>query len=276
MLRIESRLEGDTNKPPIANIGNRGARHTRSLGNRLRSSISKIYHGPTRTASWDGTLFNSDDCNTSNDITCVSRIGILKHPKDCDTTTPLRKKKKVRFNGNKPKPKVYSIQPLFQYAYDLWWTKEEIELSKVMQADFSDVSEDVKSAAKAYLKSFHSGYNQLNADIKDGTDFSTSLVSPEVYRNLVLGKYHGFSGLELYNVKSYDAKRDKSIEIVKSIAKKYNNEVYVKYKDGNQVSEVIRQKSEALSVADRSWAYISAHADMEACAQDEDVLHPPG
>jgi hypothetical protein len=256
---------------------------SRSMTDRLRFSLTTICHGP-RSMSCDATIFTTkleDENNSSTDLICTKLQGILlNNNKNQNTTTTILRRKKhknVRFMGGNHKimkPTIHTVPPLFEYSDDLWWTREEINQCKASQANFSLASSDAKDAAKLYLKSIHNGPNQLAVGIgakaipSEITTF-LSILPEDTYRNLVLGKAYGFSGLELYNTKSYDAKRQKSLGNIKLIAKTYHHDVYVQRQDCFEVSERIRQQAEALSAADRSWAYISAQADQDAVTKDD-------
>lgn len=191
--------------------------------------------------------------------------------------------KSVSFGPKRTPPvNVRVVEPLFPYACDLWWTKEEVYENKQHQSDFTGSSDAAKDLARLYLRGVHNGRKQirdaqeLHAQEQDlnKTDRTSPVnisISTENFKGLVKGRLHGLAGLEMYM-----DKRDDVRIITKQVVQKYSDRRAERVNNHLAAFDTAEQYENdfddiefythvrSLTASDRSWAFVIGRADMEA------------
>lgn len=169
--------------------------------------------------------------------------------KICDAL--LNKKVCVRFRS-KNMATVYHVEPYLKYSSELWWNENEItdrkcsQESKVMQASSSE-----------YLRAMIKGRSQV---VDRTNSKSKSLLSKELFKEIVGGRSQGLAGLEQYS-SLYSECRDKKQRVVPATVRKY---LELRASKDSNIAESIGSYARSLSSADRSWAFILGNADTES------------
>jgi hypothetical protein len=216
---------------------------------------SKSFFGKTMLAfarSSSSTSCDSSLSGESSTRTVDTSSRSMKSDKKC--------KRKVRFNISRSHHKVYKIEPLFDYAAELWWSKEDIERCQLEQADFRSASKVVQANVYAYMRTFLKARHQVFHSDKDQPSLT---VSAAVYKDLVLGRSQGFAGLELY-INTLQANRRKHTSVTVASVVEASYECKIAALVGESTEERVRKYSRSLTAADRYWAKVMGNADSIA------------
>jgi hypothetical protein len=229
---------------------------------RRRSFVKTLKHAFTRSSS-------SDTVSINEGMSVMSIDMASSHSMKSD----IKKRKKVRFNTSRSHQRVYKIQPLFDYASELWWSREDIERCRSEQSDFSSAPYEVQVNAKAYMGTYEKARREVFRSNKDNP---SQTLSAAVYNELVSGRSLGFAALEIYGG-SIGSRRRQTIKTVTSIATTYYDCVVLSYCENSE--EQVRRYSRSLTATDRRWAQIIGNADSIAAAavhnnNNDDINNP--
>ena len=229
--------------------------------NRSNSSLStgSLHSGSMHSV--DSAFSGDDSLNNTNHTT--GRRSCLKGTRFTrENSKPMR----VRFKRSHDK--IHKIEPYFEYAKDLWYTRAD-ERDVFSQPGLETVADTARAEKfmRAYTQARKQVYPKAWFEGKNPVPSKPEKLSTALYDEIVVGKIYGFAGLDQY---SYNLKKTRRIHIhhtVLMITAAYfdcgsNNEGTLDDK-----AKLVRSYSRSLSAVDRYWSTAIGQSDADAAAE---------
>lgn len=209
---------------------------------------------------------STSDNSACSPLNGAERLSCLK---GSQTDGMKSKKRKVQFKSSRMLLSVQKIDPFFEYARDLWWTKAELEAFKAEQSDFSQVSGEMKISAMNYLSAYARARKQV---FPPDQRLDKPMMTADVYDVLVMGRSKGFAGLELYSDESRSRRAGVREISLLTLAAYYD---FKNVKELTKVDKMLRSYSRSLTTADRYWGVAMGNADYAAATADtnDEAIH---
>jgi hypothetical protein len=225
--------------------------------NRSNSSLS--------VASSDSSLCGGADDSSQYSTGCTRSC--LKGSRASLVREKSVRNFRVRFKRSHDK--IIKIEPLFEYAEDLWYTK--VEERQVFTLPGLDSVGDAVNA-ELYMKAYTSARKQVYPKAWFEGKEQTKPEKPEklsasLFDEIVTGRTHGFAGLEQYSV---NLKKIRRVHIQQTVimicAAYYDSKSRLDIGSAEEKEKLVRNYAKSLTAVDRYWSAAMGQADADACA----------
>lgn len=173
------------------------------------------------------------------------------------------------------------IDSYLPYASDLWWTKQELELTRHEQLDYSNASHQSLKSLGSFLNSYYFLRDELHvaecSQVSDAvkekkTVDSCGFISIKAYNKLIKGFHKEFNGIERYIGHYCEVRRCHVLDVTKQVVEFYkiqydsntSNEIY-KLVD----EEIVASYTRLLTTKDRYWSNMIGYAQHLAAADSK-------
>jgi hypothetical protein len=227
--------------------------------NRSNSSLS--------VASTDSSVGGHDDSSHfsySGTRSCMkgTRASVVTNGE-----TKFNRNNRVRFKRSHDK--IIKIEPFFEYAEDLWYTKSEERhaftlpgLDSVSDAVNAETYMKAYTAARkqVYPKAWFEGKEQIKPE-------KPEKLSAALFDEIVKGRTFGFAGLEQYSI---NLKRIRRVHIQQTVimicAAYYDSMSRLDIGSTDEKEKLVRNYAKSLTAVDRYWSAAMGQADADAAA----------
>jgi hypothetical protein len=175
--------------------------------------------------------------------------------------------KGLRVRFKRSHDKIIKIEPFFEFAEDLWYTKtdERLLFSQPGLETASDAA-NAEMYMKAYTQARKQVYPKTWFEGKDPTPAKPEKLSTSFYDDIVEGRVHGFAGLEQYSVNLKKTRRVHIQQTVLMIAAAYFDSAASLEGSWEDKEKLVRSYAKSLSAVDRYWSAAMGQADADAAA----------
>ena len=254
-------------KSVIRNTFYRSVSFMKKSFNRSNSSLS--------VASCDSSVGPANDDNMSvsssaGTRSCLkgSRSKVLGLQRD-------KSSRSLRVRFKRTLEKVIKIEPFFEYAEELWYTK--VDEREIFSQPGLDTVSDAANA-EMYMKAYTQARKQVYPKSWFEGKEQTTPVKPEklstsLYDDIVLGRIHGFAGLEQYSLNLKKIRRIHIQQTVLMISAAYYDSAS-RFGSTDDKDKLVRSYAKSLTAVDRYWSAAMGQADADAAAEvyGEDVV----
>lgn len=253
-------------KSLIRNTFYRSVSFMKKSFNRSNSSLSmsSLQNESTRSMTMeDSSMLVSDDGSGA------FRSCMKGSRKINNTSRSLR----VRFKRSHDK--IIKIEPFFEYASDLWYTKKD-ERENFSQPGL-ETAYDAANAEmymKAYTQARKEVYPANWFDMKDPQPAKPEKLSTSLYDEIVEGRIHGFAGLEQYSANLKKTRRVHIQQTVLMIASAYYDSISSIDGSVDVKEKLVRSYAKTLTAVDRYWSAAIGQADADAAAEVYNEFDP--
>lgn len=188
-----------------------------------------------------------------------------------DVSATKKKKRKLRFKRSSELNHIFTVEALFAYDHDLWWSSEELKQCRTDLVDLEQLNLDRQS--RNVLKSFLSSYKVLRQELLSFEEkyYSQTLMddttkknnkAPQLsfhpnYDDYVKGYQYGYDALERYVGFDSAMRRQRVSETVGAVCKYYANKTTTMNKAKCDYEDAVQQYCKSLTMVDRYWAKLS-------------------